>query len=141
MITKIMCIDDDQIALKICNLFLRKNLEVEDIICAASGREALTYFDEIIKQANSGSANLLAPQLVFLDLNMPEMNGFEFLDLYERRYYEYLPKTKIVVLSSTIDPHDLKMANNYDAVIDFIRKPLNRDEVSRLKAHDFVKSL
>lgn len=141
MITKIMCVDDDQIALKICDLFLRKTLEVEEIICATSGREAFTYLDQLIDQTNSGIANVLTPQLVFLDLNMPEMNGFEFLDLYQDKYYRVFPNTKIVVLSSTIDPHDLKMTEKYDAVIDFIRKPLNRDEVNRLKAHNFVKSL
>ncbi|MGV8878804.1 MAG: response regulator transcription factor [Sphingobacteriaceae bacterium] len=141
MITKIMCIDDDQIALRICDLFLRKTLDVEEIICATSGREALTYFDQLTDQADGGSELVLAPQLVFLDLNMPEMNGFEFLDLYQDKYHRSFPNTKIVVLSSTIDPHDLKMTQKYDAVIDFIRKPLNRDEVSRLKAHNFVKSL
>jgi CheY-like chemotaxis protein len=137
MISKIMCIDDDPIALKICDLYLKKNFPVDDLVSFNNGEDALKYFGNMLELKQSGH-NSISPQLVFLDLSMPCMNGFEFLDIYEEKFTRRFPNTKIIVLSSTIDPHEKAKALKYLSVLDFICKPISAEDIKRLKLHDFV---
>jgi CheY-like chemotaxis protein len=70
---------------------------------------------------------------------MPVMNGWEFLQAYVPQYADKLPQTRIVILSSTIDPEDFAMARQYPVVIQFISKPLSIENLEELKLHDEMK--
>lgn len=77
---------------------------------------------EYVKQL--GEDNSILPQIIFLDLNMPEKDGFVFLDLFES-----LPETvrsfcKVIVLSSSISPDDINKASANPHVIKYLNKPL-----------------
>lgn len=65
--------------------------------------------------------------LLFLDINMPVLNGWEFLN----KYLEYYPNRsdKIIILSSSIDFQDRKRANEYTVVSGFLEKPLTIDKI------------
>jgi CheY-like chemotaxis protein len=65
--------------------------------------------------------------VIFLDLNMPVMNGWEFLDKYNELYQRR--KDHIVILSSSIDFLDRQKAKLYPVVYDFIEKPLSMDKI------------
>jgi CheY-like chemotaxis protein len=73
------------------------------------------------------------PQLIFLDLNMPVMGGWEFLDHFNSPEFSEFNTIKVVVLSSTIDPEDLEKAKQYPMVIDFLSKPITRSMLEYLK--------
>lgn len=61
------------------------------------------------------------PDYIFLDLNMPMMNGWEFLE----KYYEMgLPKTKVIILTTSENPHHRTKANTFDLIQDYLTKPL-----------------
>lgn len=129
MIKKILCVDDDPITLMLYKMVIAKATLAETIIAAKNGQEALEYYDGL-KSENCEDC----PELVFLDLNMPVMGGWEFLDNFiDDKYSLFNKKTKIIVLSSTIDPKDIEKVKNYPIIMDFISKPVTKEMLEQLK--------
>jgi CheY-like chemotaxis protein len=128
MLETILFIDDDLITLMLCKMVISKASFSNEIATAKNGEEALKYFDTL-KTAHSVNK----PQLIFLDLNMPVMNGWEFLDSFNTEEYSEFHQTKIVILSSTIDPADLERSKKYPMVIDFLSKPITKEMLEYLK--------
>ena len=75
----------------------------------------------------------ILPNIIFLDLNMPVMGGWEFLDHFTSSAYSDFNTAKVIVLSSTIDPHDLAKAKKYPIIIDFLSKPITKPMLEYLK--------
>ena len=72
------------------------------------------------------------PDYILLDINMPIMNGWEFLDEYKRLNIDPLGKCKIFIISSLVFSNDINKARSYNLVNDFISKPLNVDKIIEL---------
>ena len=70
--------------------------------------------------------------MVFLDINMPGKNGWDFLDEFERMCDEIKKNCKVYMLTSSIDPSDVKKSQSYETVKDFIIKPLTKEKLSKL---------
>ena len=62
------------------------------------------------------------PQVIFVDINMPVLDGFAFLDLYEETFYHEHPDTRIYMLSSSLRPEDKERSMHYSSVHDFLSK-------------------
>ena len=124
MLDLILCVDDDPITLMLCKKVIGKTTFSNKIITAQNGEEALSYFDAIRNEFEVNNKTTPLPQLIFLDLNMPVMGGWEFLDCFSTSNYSNFNTIKVVVLSSTIDPEDLQKASTYPMVIDFLSKPI-----------------
>ena len=88
-----------------------------EIIVCNSAQEALDYF----------TAKQPLPTVIFLDINMPEMNGFEFLEAYENLSEEIHQKCKVLMLSTSESFKDLNKANKNRFVKKFLNKPLTVD--------------
>jgi len=133
MLDLILCVDDDPITLMLCKMVISKSSFATEIITAQNGEEALNYFDDL-KLNNLGAEIKKYPSLVFLDLNMPVMDGWEFLDHFSKEEYTSAFKnTKVIVLSSTIDPNDIEKSKTYPMVLDFLSKPITKEIVENLK--------
>jgi len=132
MLDTILCIDDDPITLMLCKMVITKASFSNEIATAKNGEEALKYFNTL-KQTNSNSNIIKHPQLIFLDLNMPVMGGWEFLDSFATADYSDYNDTKVIILSSTIDPEDLEKSKKYSMVIDFLSKPISKEMLEYLK--------
>ena len=133
MLDLILCVDDDPITLMLCKMVIAKSSFATEIITAQNGEEALNYFDDL-KLNNLGAEIKKYPSLVFLDLNMPVMDGWEFLDHFSKEEYATAFKnTKIIVLSSTIDPNDIEKSKTYPMVLDFLSKPITKEILEHLK--------
>jgi CheY-like chemotaxis protein len=131
MLDTILCVDDDPITLMLCKMVINKASFSNKIITAKNGEEALSYF----KSFNSASTDehFTKPQLIFLDLNMPVMGGWEFLDCFSTSEYSEYNTIKVIILSSTIDPEDLEKAKKYPMVLDFLSKPISKEMLEYVK--------
>lgn len=117
----ILIIDDDPI---FC-FILQKQLP-KDIVPLTKifnkAKEALSF----IVQENFKDTKFL----IFLDLNMPVMSGWEFLDVIKKN--EYVCDFKIVVVTSSISAEDERKALSYSQVIDFLEKPIAEQELFKV---------
>lgn len=125
MLQKVICVDDDPIALLLSKLVLSKANFTAQIITAVNGEEAMRYLEkpETIEE-NSKSEQ---PLLILLDLNMPVMDGWEFLEQFSTKLYTQYATTKIILLSSSIDPNDIQKSKTFSMVLDFLPKPLTNE--------------
>ncbi len=128
MLDTILCIDDDPIALMLCKMVITKTMFSSEIITAKNGLEGLNYFKSLEMDNETKQ-----PQLILLDLNMPIMGGWEFLDSFSTPEYANYNTTKIIILSSTIDPEDLEKSKNYTMVLDFLPKPISKEMLEYVK--------
>ncbi len=106
---KIVLIDDDPISTFVTEKLISKNIKVPcRIFKFQSALDALRDISDI------------HPNYLFLDLNMPEMTGWDFLEEFEPS--DYMPE--VYILSSSVDERDINKANNYQLVKQYLSKPL-----------------
>jgi CheY-like chemotaxis protein len=130
MLHHVFCIDDDPITLMLCKKAMQRVDFAHEITTFQSGSEAISFFEEQTK--NTIKDNI--PELIFLDLNMPIMSGWEFLDVYfQKDFHTTFPDTSIIVLSSTIDPKDVEKSKSYPMVVDFLSKPISKEILEHIK--------
>ena len=120
---RVMLIDDNSMDNFINKRLIESCEFASDIIVCNSGKEALDYF-------NSGQE---IPSLVFLDINMPEMNGFEFLEAFENLPADIHKQCKVLMLSTSESFKDLNKANKNRFVKKFLNKPLTIDVLKAIK--------
>lgn len=132
MLDKILCVDDDPITLMLCRKVVERVEFAKEIITAKNGVEAIEYFDTLFKKRKVNDS-IEYPKLVLLDLNMPVMDGWEFLETYmNKEYHNVFISTQFIVLSSSIDPYDINRAKTYP-VIGFLSKPITKEMLENLK--------
>ena len=132
MLDKILCVDDDQITLMLCRKVVERVEFAKEIITAKNGVEAIEYFDTLFEERKINDS-IEYPKLVLLDLNMPVMDGWEFLETYmSKDYHNVFISTQFIVLSSSIDPYDINRAKTYP-VIGFLSKPITKEMLENLK--------
>jgi CheY-like chemotaxis protein len=126
----LLCIDDDPITIMLSKMVMTRAAYAKEIVTAQNGEEALAYLDGLMATENSP-----IPNLIFLDLNMPIMGGWEFLDAFsQEKYRTYFANCKVVVLSSTIDPRDIEKSKSYSMVLDFMSKPISKELLEVVKS-------
>ena len=130
MIKKLLCIDDDVTTLMLIKMVTEKASFAKEVVVAMNGKEALAYYENLLNEPASKQADY--PGLIFLDLNMPVMNGWEFLEEFVRTYLPQFPDTKVVILSSSANPVDKEKAKLYPIIIGYISKPITADLLKML---------
>lgn len=128
----VLLIDDNEIDNFINENILRSAGFSDHIIVYKSGQSALEFLKNIEKNYDFMSEML--PELIFLDLNMPLMNGYQFLSEFEKLDERIKSRIKVVVLTSSHDPSDLKQSGQIPRVKHFMQKPLNEKDIFRLSA-------
>lgn len=123
----VIIIDDDPVNNKVCSIYIKKTGISENRICFLNGSEGLNYLTNEFQPDNYNTV------LIFLDLNMPVMNGWEFLEEYDKLPETYKQKINLYILSSSIDERDIIRARDNINVIDFISKPFTAEILLRLK--------
>ena len=130
MIRTLMSIEDDSVTQMLNRLELEDAKFCENIEEAWNGEVALKYFEALNKEIDG---ILRVPEIILLDLNMPVMDGWEFLDLFQKQYPQFIEKTKIFILSSSINPSDREKAKEEKIIEGFLSKPLDEFELDILR--------
>lgn len=120
---KILLVDDDAAAAYVTQRLLRQSQLEVDLLTAHHGREALNIVREVCQ-------NEQCPELILLDIHMPVMDGFEFLEELQKSADLSSSALRIVLLSSSTHDLDVAKAKEYP-VIDFLQKPLTLEKLSR----------
>ena len=132
LIQHAVCLIDDD---KIYQFTARKMLEAtgmaKNIQSFYDGSEALDFFSG---EESKNIANL--PDVIFLDINMPIMNGWEFLDEYEKLSNSLPKKMLLYVVSSSVDDADIRRSKHYISVTDYIVKP-----ISKMRYQELLESI
>jgi CheY-like chemotaxis protein len=117
---RIVLIDDDQLNNLINTRIITKfsDYTVDSFI---SAREGLKYL-------NSCDAGLF-PEIIFLDINMPVMDGWEFLDEFQKMPEHLIQHCSVIMLTSSIDINDIEKAKLYKSVREFMSKPLTLESL------------
>ncbi|HEX8377443.1 MAG TPA: response regulator [Pedobacter sp.] len=122
----VLLIDDSYVD----NLINRKMLEAskfaDNITVIDSPLKAITHLKD---SAKDGSL----PEVIFLDIRMPEMDGFEFLETLNAMPEVREAQVKIYMLSSSLDPDDIKLIGNNELVAKFISKPLTEKILNEIE--------
>lgn len=124
MISKLLCIDDDEATLELFRKVAQTAFFAKEVITCTSGTEALAYYQKNIEEKSSDT-----PELIFLDLSSSIMNGAAFLEEFKKTYYSRFNKTKIVIVSSIFNTEDIP---SNDPIIGYITKPLRVNSLKKL---------
>ncbi|MCK8524183.1 response regulator [Aquimarina sp. D1M17] len=127
-IESVCIIDDDSIYINLVSKIIEIKRLSESVMVFNNGKEALDFFQASIQETKTVDV----PQVIFLDLNMPVMDGWEFLTEFSKIKNELQDKIDLYVVSSSIDDRDINRAKAIDVVSDYITKPLQSEDFERL---------
>lgn len=125
---KIMLVDDDSTFRFIFKKQLEKDPTFEIQKEAVHGDDALAYLQSLRGGAES------FPDMIVLDINMPVMDGWQFLDAYAELSKKTGMNIPVCMLSSTINQMDFDKSKTYNAVKSFFTKPLTQEAMDKMKA-------
>lgn len=126
----VMLVDDNEID----NLINQKMIEASNIskyIYTHTGAKSAIEFLKNVEKVEE-LRNSVLPEVIFLDIDMPLMDGFQFLDEFEKLWEGTRKKCQIVMLTSSINPHDLSKSKKYEYVKKYINKPLSKETLEKL---------
>lgn len=125
--TKDVCIIDDD---PICVFGLKKRLLeaefFEEIITWSNGLEAINFFTKRVIEKKP------LPTTVFLDLNMPLMDGWDFLEEFKKIDISFRKNVRIHILSSSVDAKDVLKAKTYVEVENYFTKPIKKEDIFKV---------
>jgi CheY-like chemotaxis protein len=116
-------IDDDDIFVFLTSRMLEKYKLVDLIKIFDNGQDALVFIKENIDNIDA------LPDIILLDLSMPIMDGWQFLEEYVKINPRIGKKITIFICSSSISPDDVARAKSINAVSDFIIKPMTKEKL------------
>ena len=123
----IMLVDDDEINNFITVKLIRKGFADAMISTFLNGRLAIDRLKDILTNEPEKT-----PDYILLDINMPVMNGWEFLEEYKNSNIDPDKKITIYILSSSVFSNDIDKAKSYESVANFISKPLNLESIKEV---------
>lgn len=124
----IILIDDDPIFHSIFSKNLKQVWSAHSLEYFNDAEKALLHFDKV---------GIVKPDIIFLDIHMSNMNGWEFLDDIQKRNIPF--PLHILIITSSVDARDYQMSQNYPFLKGYIQKPLSNDFLKNIikKSHNF----
>lgn len=120
----VLLIDDNELDNFINEKILESNHFAKKIYINTSARGAIEFLNNIITMGEDVAGKY--PEVIFVDINMPIMDGFQFIEHFKRNQEESIHKPKIVILTSSVYHEDKQKANEISKDIIFLNKPLTK---------------
>ncbi len=130
-VTRALIIDDDEINNFICIKNIRDANFAEHASFCLRGQEAL----DLLREASEKQEDV--PDVIFLDINMPLMNAWEFLEEYKKLLPSLGKDVSLFILSSSVYRKDVDKSTTYDVVKDYLVKPLSKSKLEKLMEQYF----
>lgn len=127
----VMLIDDDDATNFIHSYLFKKTNFTKTIIVKENGEDALDYL------LDPDDENCIKPDAIFLDLNMPLMDGWQFLEEYMEAYKDKKDQVRLFILTNSDNPDDIARAQNLEDVLSYQHKPLKREVLDELHTQYF----
>ena len=124
-------IDDDEATNYIHKFVIEKANCTENIVCKQSGQLALDYLLSIESEKHPH------PDIIFLDINMPGMNGWEFLEHYKKLEKNRQAEMVVIMLTTSLDPIDREKAKEIGEISEFKPKPLTIEMLNNVLKDNF----
>ncbi|MBO3271272.1 response regulator [Hymenobacter defluvii] len=134
-LTCALLVDDDQTNNYLNKLLLRRLQVTDKLLVALNGQEALALVEEHCRDASPS-----CPALILLDVKMPVMNGFEFLEAYAQLTLPRKHAIIIVMLTTSLHPQDMERVQKLQ-VDGFLSKPLTKEKVEGILETYFNRHL
>lgn len=128
-INSMYLVDDDEIFKFLTNKIIKESKMVNKIWMFSNGLEALSS----LLEAQKKEKNL--PEIILLDLTMPIMDGWEFLEEFSQIKLNLPEPISIYIVSSSISPKDIARVNDYSSVKDYVIKPITKAKFIELLEH------
>jgi CheY-like chemotaxis protein len=131
-INKVLIVDDDNASVFLTQMVLEEMHITNEIHTVANGKEALAFVEKHANVVHQDAANgdfNEPPNLIFLDINMPVMDGFEFLDHFEKLHARQATDFHVVLLTTSINQRDVDKARKYN-IVSYMEKPITEEKIN-----------
>lgn len=129
---KLVFIDDDPISHFMMKHLLKDRLNSITTTYTSYGSLVLDYIEENLPNPEK------LPDMIFLDLNMPEFSGWDFLERMHQMRAKILKDIRVYIMSSTLYPADIETPSRYSFVSEFLSKPMEHTEIERIVGQEYV---
>lgn len=123
---KMACIiDDDKIYVNLVKKIIETKKLCDNLLMFKDGKDGIDYFEALLQ--NIDHHNI--PEIILLDINMPIMDGWEFLERFTKIQNKFKKRITLYVVSSSINTSDVEKAKSLSSVENYLVKPVNIDEL------------
>lgn len=127
--TSLACIiDDDNLYVNLLKKIITTRKLCEDLLIFNDGKQSIDYFENLLKNLDEEKI----PDIIFIDLNMPVMDGWEFIDRFTKIENKFNKKVTLYIVSSSIDPSDISRAKSLSNIQGYLIKPAHVHELENI---------
>ncbi|WP_176956230.1 response regulator [Catalinimonas alkaloidigena] len=131
---RIMIVDDDHIHHFVYEEMIADTQVAQEVLTFAQASKALDFLGDACHDADQ------LPDLILLDLNMPHISGWDFLEAYQKIRPDFAKDVVLMILSSSVYQKDIDRAHAYEDVADFVMTPLTEDKLRTIRDQFFATS-
>ncbi|MBU3010120.1 response regulator [Polaribacter vadi] len=134
----ILLVDDDESTNRFHQIVINRLEITNKITFARNGKKALDYL--LSKEEFAGNKEFVQPEFIIIDLNMPVMSGFRFVELYMETENFKKHKPKIIVLSTSLIPEEKEKIEANKDIFMFLNKPLTKDVIVSVLVGNYIEN-